>query len=204
MSDVKPDKSPSFLYDFGRIIPALDDIRVGMHDLLNERDQLRAELATLRESEESAQHAAKRAVDELAKLQAEREPRDNGDGTVTAMLPVTHPAGLDVVEVREPRIGDEFISDIGERMTCTFSPRNEGRVRLILRPAPKPPEPATWEAPLADGEWEASLSGAENDTVLFQWSYWGTLLHGLAKPAKLGKYRFKDGVGTLIQEAGNE
>lgn len=159
--------------------------------LTDERDAARSELSGV----------LKELADVKVRQWKQGAAIDNGDGTVTALKPVTYPKGLDVEQVREPRLGDEFISDIGEQMTCTLSPRNEGRIRLILRPAPKPPEPVTWEAGLADGEWEASLNGVENDTVLFQWEFWGKLLHGLAKPPKLGKYRFENGVGTLVKAA---
>lgn len=153
-----------------------------------DRDTARLELAAVR--------------GELAKLQAEREPRDNGDGTVTQLLPVTHPKGLDVVGVRSPLRGESFVADGGEIMTAESGFVDPDRVRLILRPAPKPPEPVTWEAPLVDGEWTADEEWFSDEQCRrWTWDSTGSIITGLSKPAVLGTYQFKGGVGTLIQEA---
>jgi len=113
--------------------------------LRNERDKACRERDALATKFGSAMAQLDLAREELEKLKAERDPRDNGDDTVTL--------------------------------------------------------PVTWEAPLSDGVWEASLNGAENHAVLFDWRFWGSLLYGLSRPKKLGKYQFRNGVGTLIESA---
>lgn len=136
---------------------------------------------------------------ELAKLQAEREPRDNGDGTETAMLPVTYQKGLDVAEARSRRTGDTYVGVFGETSVSEVSDNREYNIFLILRPAPEPPESVTWEANLSDGEHVASERGITSGAMIF---YWATAQEFLVKkPAKLGLYLFKDGVGTLIEES---
>lgn len=158
--------------------------RMEIKKLYSEAGQLKAELV------------------ELAKLQAERDPVDNGDGTVTALLPVTYPKGLPVEQARSPKAGDKFVSDGGEILNST-SGLSRNRIRLILRPAPQPPEPVTWEAPLVDGVWHAQGATFSTDAgrVVFTWDCTGEKIRGITKPAKLGRYQFRDGVGTLIEAA---
>lgn len=139
---------------------------------------------------------------ELAKMQAEREPVDNGDGTETKLLPVTYPKGLPVECVRVPRLGEVYLSDCGDVMetSANYTPEHP---RLILRHAPKPPESVTWEAPLADGEWTATDKYVQNlrGSACFRWDMTARHIHGLSNPSTLGRYRFENGVGTLIEEA---
>lgn len=135
---------------------------------------------------------------ELAKLRAEREPRDNGDGTVTALRPVTYPKGLPIKCVRDPKIGDEFISDIGEHITCAMPPKGGGRVRLILRPAQQPLEPVMWRAALPNGEYVATSVGYSAGEWPVSWATAKIQLN-IDKPARPGRYLFKDGVGTLVE-----
>lgn len=68
------------------------------------------------------------------------------------------------------------------------------------------PATATWEAPLADGDWFAQELTFSTDAgrTVFTWTCTGEKIRGIAKPAKLGRYQFKDGVGTLIEEARKE
>lgn len=216
--------------------------------LLPERDQLKAELATLRESEDAAQHAAKRAVDELAKLQsklaairgtpssiacqmielkaerdklksqvlatqAERdhfralveahsgEPRDNGDGTVTALKPVTYPKGLDVECVRAPKIRDLYAGNISGSGIACYVKFGAYDVRLILRKSTKPPESVTWEARLPDGEVNTGPLGITCLGWVIPWNQ-ALEVMGVCRPPKVGgRYEFSNGVGTLIEAA---
>jgi len=60
----------------------------------------------------------------------------------------------------------------------------------------------TWEAPLLDGEWQTNeFMFRRVDGVIFDWPFAMSAFRGLSKPAKLGRYQFKDGVGTLIEAA---
>lgn len=163
--------------------------------LFDERDASRAELAKLK-----AERDHFRA---LSDAQA-GEPIDNGDGTVTAMKPVTYPNGLPVECVRSRREGDRYVECDGDVFGCQNSDddTSPGQVWLILLPAPKPPESVTWEAPLVDGEWRASEDGwSDSKSRKWLWDVTGVSIRGLSKPAKLGRYRFVNGVGTLIEES---
>lgn len=152
----------------------------------HDRDQARREVAVLTE--------------ELAKLQAELEPRDNGDGTVTALLPVTHSKDVHGVAVRLPMANEWFWTDFGP--TKSSCDKSGSVIRLILRPAPKPPEQVTWEAPLVDGEWTATDEHfRSSDGARYYWNATGSIIVGLSKPPVLGTYQFKDRVGTLIEES---
>lgn len=146
-----------------------------------------------------------KAREELATMLAERAPIDNGDGTETKLLPVTYPKGLDVVEVRRFRKGDWFATGIGKAVEATSTDTCPTGAWLILRPAPKPPEPVTWEAELADGMWHATNGGAlairGNGQQLLQWEFAETYLREVRRPSVLGRYLFVNGVGTLIEEA---
>jgi hypothetical protein len=136
----------------------------------------------------------------------EPEPVDNGDGTETKLLPVTYPKGVDVVEVRSRRTGDVYVDYDGEILDCQDDyVASPGEVWLITRQLPKPPEPAkpepvTWEAPFISGEWTATPVGWSDGTgVQYAWDATGTLIQGMGRPPQLGRYLFKDGVGTLIE-----
>lgn len=154
----------------------------------DERDRLKAELAAVRSD---------RTI-------------DNGDGTVTRLLPVTHAVGFDVIGVRVPRAGDSYISfSDGEVRTASHDHgRADGtNARLIVRssPAAAATAPVTWEAPLDDGLWQARGAGVmhqsgEAASLYLSWSRGACKIRGLSRPAQLGTYRFVDGVGTLIEE----
>lgn len=162
-----------------------------LKDLLAKRD---AECANLRSMID-------RIREEMAALQSEREPVDNGDGTETKLLPVTYPKGVPVECARAPKKGDRYFGD-GDQFTAVDDHRQE-RIRLILRHAPKPTAPATWEAPLADGDWFAQELTFSTDAgrIVFTWTCTGEKIRGITKPAKLGRYQFVNGIGTLIEEA---
>lgn len=198
---------------WGGIVEVVEKLR-------NERDEANAELvrvlsdisnvrATLakRDAEcANVRSLMERMQEELAILQAEREPLDNGDGTETRLLPVTYPKGWDVEAVRVPRKGDLYDDGNGVSRHAGGNHGSPGSslVRLILRPAPKPPEPATWEAPaLADGEWIADsvCVARPGYALILSWGIEAVEIRGLTKPAKFGTYQFKDGVGTLIKAA---
>lgn len=142
-----------------------------------------------------------KAREELATMCAERATIDNSDGTETKLLPVTYPKGLDVECARSPKRGDRYFGD-GEQFT-SVDDHHQARIRLIIRPAPKPPEPVTWEASVCDGIWIAHDSHLvhSGSNTCFMWDGALTLMPGINKPAVLGRYRFENGVGTLIEES---
>ena len=143
----------------------------------------------------------------LRTIESERQPRDNGDGTVTQLLPVTYDAKWRgrVGEVRKPQRGSCFVSNFGDESTANGCERG---VRLILSPPAPQPEPITWHTPLADGEWHIDSDGfarlqatAHCLTKEMTIAFCRAVMHGWIDPPKPGRYLFANGVGTWQGDA---
>ena len=141
-------------------------------DESSDMERLTQSLDAYREMHLRAISQVESAMEEIDRLRAERKPRDNGDGTVTQLLPVTYRNG-----------------EYG-RVPCNI---DYGDV-------PANPEPVTWVAPLADGIWHATGSAVERQDPVYihmRWDMTAGVIRGLSKPERLGTYLFKNGVGTL-------
>jgi len=163
-------------------------------------DELRSERDSLREANAMTCEEINGLREQVAKLRAEREPVDNGDGTVTQWRPVTFEAKLSgrVVAVRKPTEGESYLDTFGKE-----GPANgrEHGVRLILSPPEPKPEPVTWRCELPDGEWTARSHDVTRGLLSLSYEFAGLTIRRFAQPPRQGRYLFRDGVGTLQGEA---
>jgi prefoldin subunit 5 len=90
------------------------------------------------------------------------------------------------------------------KANCTPA-STRGLLLVLLEDKPREPvtwetrEPVTWETSLPDGDWCADDLGFKRPVgPVFGWQLAAQLLPKYSKPAVPGRYRFKNGVGTLI------
>ena len=172
-------------------------------EILRERDQIRADFERTKQQYGAATDHLVELGDVVRTLQSEREPVDNGNGTVTQLLPVTYRKQWSgrVVAARAVNRGDWYVRTVDESEACSSGSARPDCISLILStPEPANPEPVTWRCSLLDGKWFANDEGVRfcpgGSTIAFY--AWG--FAGITQPPQLGRYLFRDGVGTLITD----
>ena len=170
-----------------------------------EVERLRAEHDLLATSLAAALNQGDKLFDELrlerSKLLAEREPHDNGDGTVTQLLPVTYAAKWSgrALAVRPPKEGELLAAQDTECEVKSGIDYLGHSLRLILSPpVPAKPEPVTWNLSwLRDGEYVVRSKGQKDEVFLCGKSIFTCDDDDDERPPLCGTYIFKNGVGTL-------
>jgi hypothetical protein len=146
---------------------------------------------------------------EVDAMKAEREPRDNGDGTVTQLLPVTYRDKWKgrTMACGQPKRDQAYVSNHGQELTNSVSKFDRDDFRLILSPPePAKPEPVTWASPLSlpSGryEWEQArtrLFRLGEQRVAHTWADYcpSESYSDWTDPPKDGIWHVDSGVGTL-------
>jgi len=111
-----------------------------MHQAVSDRGELVNQITKLTKERDEARDAVR------VEMTSEREPRDNGDGTVTQLLPVTYDAKWRgrVEAVRSPRYWEKYAGCYGNECVAESGEEFDSHdvVLILSPPAPSPqPEP---------------------------------------------------------------